>query len=231
MNVLKPHLRTTIETLLAAGTSQHEIARRTGVDRKTIRSYAGANSLGVATGAADTADIQNLPPRPPAPAASNARQPSAGSASACEPHRAWIETQLDLGRNAQSLYQDLVDRHGFTHRYNSVKRFVALRARPRDEWLALLAARGIPCAPLHTLGELDQHPHTAASDMILAYQHRDGRDLKGVAMPLRVDGQRPALRSVPPALGEHSRAILRELGFEDALIAQWLAQGIVVDGS
>ena len=106
-----------------------------------------------------------------------------------------------------------------------------LRQRPRDEWLALLAARGIPCAPLHTLGELDQHPHTAASDMILAYQHRDGRNLKGVAMPLRVDGQRPALRSVPPALGEHSRAILRELGFDDAMIAQWLAQGIVVDGS
>ena len=106
-----------------------------------------------------------------------------------------------------------------------------LRLRPRDEWLALLAARGIPCAPLHTLGELDQHPHTAASDMILAYRHRDGRNLKGVAMPLRVDGQRPALRSVPPALGEHSRAILRELGFDDAMIAQWLAQGIVVDGS
>ena len=51
MNVLKPHLRITIETLLQSGTSQHEIARRTGVDRKTIRRYAaGANSPGVATG-------------------------------------------------------------------------------------------------------------------------------------------------------------------------------------
>ena len=37
---------------------------------------------------------------------------------------------MQLGRNAQSIYQDLVERHGFEHRYNSVKRFVrTLRAR------------------------------------------------------------------------------------------------------
>ncbi len=37
MNVLKPNLRITIETLLLRGESQREIERRTGVDRKTIR--------------------------------------------------------------------------------------------------------------------------------------------------------------------------------------------------
>ena len=58
MNVLKAHLRITITTLLARGASQHEIAQRTGVDRKTIRRYAqaarsaGANAPMAATGAA-----------------------------------------------------------------------------------------------------------------------------------------------------------------------------------
>jgi transposase len=46
------------------------------------------------------------------------------AASACEPHRAWIEQQVTLGRNAVAIYQDLVERHDFAHRYNSVKRFV-----------------------------------------------------------------------------------------------------------
>ena len=34
-----------------------------------------------------------------------------------EPHRAFIEAQLRLGRNAMAIYQDLVDEHGFAGRY------------------------------------------------------------------------------------------------------------------
>jgi transposase len=46
------------------------------------------------------------------------------TASACEPHLDFIELSLGQGRNAKAIYQDLVDRHGFTGRYQSVKRFV-----------------------------------------------------------------------------------------------------------
>ncbi|HSR58947.1 MAG TPA: IS21 family transposase, partial [Candidatus Binataceae bacterium] len=122
MNVLKPHLRVTIRTLLERGASQREIERITGVDRKTIRRYEReANSPGMATGskpgkAGESCD-QSPPPRPPA------RSPNQVH-SACEEHREWIEQQVELGRNAQSIYQDLVERRGFAHRYNSVKRFV-----------------------------------------------------------------------------------------------------------
>jgi hypothetical protein len=49
VNNLKPHLRTTVETLLARGESQREIAKRTGVNRRTIRALA-AKCSGVATG-------------------------------------------------------------------------------------------------------------------------------------------------------------------------------------
>jgi transposase len=126
LNVLKSHLRITLQTLLQNGTSQREIGRITGVDRKTIRRYAKkANSPGVATGS-DGEAIENPPPRPPALAA-----PS----SACEPHRRWIEAQVQLGRNATSIYQDLVEHQGFEHRYNSVKRFVhTLRAREPERF-------------------------------------------------------------------------------------------------
>ena len=46
---MKPHIRIAIATLLGMGTSQHEIARVTGVDRKSIRRQQ-ANSPRVATG-------------------------------------------------------------------------------------------------------------------------------------------------------------------------------------
>ena len=117
MNVLKPHLQTTILTLLAAGRSQREIARITGVDRKTVRIWAlritGVDSIspGVATGSAPHIP----PPRPPAP--------TFISPSACEPHRTFITEQLHLRRNYTAIYQDLVDRFSFAASYNSVKRF------------------------------------------------------------------------------------------------------------
>lgn len=142
VNVLKAHLRIAIATLLERGTPQREIARRTGVDRKTIRRVARASkSPGVATGSG-ASEAQLPPPRPPAEAGSESGVSGPTQAlgwsstpSACEPHRAWIESQVKLGRNAMSIYQDLVESHGFTQRYNSVKRFVAhLRAREPERY-------------------------------------------------------------------------------------------------
>ena len=136
-----------METLLRKGRSQREIERQTGVDRKTIRRYGlglgegpGAKSPGVATGSegreSGSGAGQIPPPRPPARAPKQAR-------SACEEHRGWIEEQVQLGRNAQSIYQDLVESCGFTHRYNSVKRFVrTLKARDPQR-LVMLTACGI----------------------------------------------------------------------------------------
>jgi transposase len=144
VNVLKPHLRAAIQTLLDRGATQREIERMTGVDRKTIRRYQRQpNSPGVATGSGLQAE-QTPPPWPPAAAvAASASAAGALGASACEPHRVWIEAQVGLGRNAVSIYQDLVERHGFTHAYNSVKRFVAaLKAREPERFDVLEFAPG-----------------------------------------------------------------------------------------
>jgi hypothetical protein len=48
----------------------------------------------------------------------------APTASACEPYRELIAEALGRGRNAMAIWQDLVDDHGFTARYASVRRFV-----------------------------------------------------------------------------------------------------------
>jgi transposase len=135
LNVLKPHLRTTIQTLLDNGATQREIERFTGVDRKTIRRYQRvSNSPRVATGS-PALDGQIPSPRPPGSPGAVAGKDARAAPSACEPHRSWIEAQVGLGRNAVSIYQDLVETHGFTHAYNSVKRFVAtLRARAPERF-------------------------------------------------------------------------------------------------
>ncbi len=141
MNVLKKHLRITVETLLARGESQREIARRTGVNRRTIRALqakcstlatgSGSNCSGVATGSEPNCSTLATG-IPVAPAATRVAKVGA---SACAPHRAFIEAQVALGRNALAIYQDLVDLHGFASRYNSVKRFVrTIKAREPERF-------------------------------------------------------------------------------------------------
>ena len=137
MNVLKPEKRATMVTLLNNNISQREISCKVGIDRKTIRKYirrqsdilllaekdgSSPSEAVVATEQGDNR-IQNPPLRPPVISADAGHIPF-HARSACEPHRQWIEQQIRLGRNAMAIYQDLVERFNFGHKYNSVKRFV-----------------------------------------------------------------------------------------------------------
>ena len=94
--------------------------------------------------------------------------------------------------------------------------------RTRAEWLADLAASNIPSSPVHTLGELSEHPHTEGSGMIL----HDGA-FRTVATPLRADGERPALQRRPPALGEHTSSVLAKLGYGVDRIEALIADRII----
>ena len=96
-------MRITVQTLLKNGTSQREIERVTGVDRKTIRRYAReAKSPGVATGSEAAGSVKI--PHPGHRLWRSRRARCTGT---------WIEAQVQLGRNAMSIYQDLVELHGF----------------------------------------------------------------------------------------------------------------------
>jgi len=72
---------------------------------------------------------------------------------------------------------------------------------PTRHWLARLEAAGLPCAPVQDMHQMLAHPQTHALGLI---QRVPGSDMDCVALPLSFDGRRPAPRSRPPALGEHT---------------------------
>lgn len=180
MNVLQPNKKAAIITLLTNGISQREIGRKVRVDRKTIRKYArmvesnkaigedNSKSPKVATDSGESVD-QNPPPRPPVQEATVSASESsddeysmlAHARSACEPHRLWIEEQVHLGRNAVSIYQDLVERFAFEHKYNSVKRFCrGLRRRDPVQYDRLEFPPGEEAQVDYGLGALTRKPGT-----------------------------------------------------------------------
>jgi len=102
-----------------------------------------------------------------------------------------------------------------------------LRERTRDDWIAALSGAGIPCSPLHTLGELATHPHSQASGMIRRLHDPAIGDWQTVSQPLRFDGQRATPHRPPPSHGADARAVLAAAGLTDEDIAALIAGGVV----
>jgi crotonobetainyl-CoA:carnitine CoA-transferase CaiB-like acyl-CoA transferase len=81
--------------------------------------------------------------------------------------------------------------------------------RAKGEWIDLLEAAGVPCAPINTLPEAVAHEQAGALGMI---QPVPGDDFSLVALPLSFDGARPSIRRAPPAVGQHDADLRRTPG-------------------
>lgn len=101
-----------------------------------------------------------------------------------------------------------------------------LATRSRDEWISLLREAGIPCAPVHSVGEFVADAHLQASGMVFDYGD-SAAPLRGVAQPLRFDGCRPGAARVAPAFGAHTVQVLAEAGYGEPEIESLLASKVV----
>lgn len=101
-----------------------------------------------------------------------------------------------------------------------------LAARTRGEWLPALEQAGIPCSPIHTLVEVDAHPHTRESGMVFDYPETgtDAGPLKGVAQPVRFDGMRLTTSKRPPSLNQDWASVLADAGYSDPEVRDLLQQ-------
>lgn len=99
------------------------------------------------------------------------------------------------------------------------------------ELAAIFEAHQLPFAPISKPEQLFDDPHLNATgglaEVVLSDGERAGQTARTTLMPLRMDGQRLPVRSHPPKVGEHTQALLQELGYDDATVAALLeAQAI-----
>lgn len=92
------------------------------------------------------------------------------------------------------------------------------------EWLELMRAAGIPCAPVNTIPQALADEHALARDMILCTEHPDFGTVGQVASPVKVGSARATPRRAPER-GQHTEQVLRELlGYSDQRIAALRSQ-------
>jgi len=84
-----------------------------------------------------------------------------------------------------------------------------MSTRTSSEWIALLEDAGIPCAPVQSIAAMLAHPQTVALGLL---QDVPDSLMKFVGLPVSFDGVRPALRSRPPVVGEHTDEFLKSPG-------------------
>ncbi len=95
-----------------------------------------------------------------------------------------------------------------------------MSSRTAREWATLLRTAGVPSAPVQDVGQLASDPQIAAVGLLQQLSHPAG-DVTVVGSPLRLDGERPRVRSAPPTLGQHTADVLAALGLSDAQIEEF----------
>ena len=96
--------------------------------------------------------------------------------------------------------------------------------RGTAEWIGVLGGH-VPCAPVHDIAQALDSAFFRNRDGVQAVPHPTRPDLKLVASPFRLD--EPLPNRPGPQLGEHTTAVLAELGYEADEIASLHDTGVV----
>lgn len=97
----------------------------------------------------------------------------------------------------------------------------ALGLRDAREWVPVLAAAGVPCAPVQDLVAVQDDPQLVATGLLQEVEHPAGA-VRVVGSPYRLDERRPRVRRAPPLLGQHTDEVLAALGLDPTLIREVL---------
>lgn len=114
------------------------------------------------------------------------------------------------------------------HRARLNKELAAVTAtRASDEWVRLLNEAGVPCGPIYSIDQVFADEQVQHLGIAQSVPHPVLGDIRVVGQPVHLSRTPSELRTAAPEKGEHTNAILRELGYGDDAIADLRRRQIV----
>ena len=96
-----------------------------------------------------------------------------------------------------------------------------------EQWIERLNAAGVPCGRVMNLAEVFADPQVLAQEMVLEIEHPGHGPVRMTGFPVKLSATPAQLRRPAPELGEHTDAVLRELGYAPEQITSLQAAGII----
>jgi formyl-CoA transferase/CoA:oxalate CoA-transferase len=130
----------------------------------------------------------------------------------------------DLGSDERYATNEGRVRHFETLRPALVDRFTSLA---RAELIDRLLAAGVPCGSVRSIPEVMQDPQLEAREMIVSLAHATAGTIRVLGIPPKLSETPGSVRTAPPRLGEHTEAVLSELGLPKEKIAELRRENVI----
>jgi len=95
-----------------------------------------------------------------------------------------------------------------------------IRTRTTAEWIERLVPKGVWAAAVNDYAATFADPAVQAADAVEEIRHPIAGPVKLLRFPLEFSSGRAGVRRLPPACGEHTDEILKQLGYDSAAIAR-----------
>ena len=88
-----------------------------------------------------------------------------------------------------------------------------IRTRPSADWIERLNAAGVPCGPIYRMNEVFADPQVQHLHVTRTVPHKVLGSVEVIGQAVELSRTPWSVRSATPELGEHTEAILGELGY------------------
>lgn len=99
--------------------------------------------------------------------------------------------------------------------------------RDTDDWVRLLNEAGVPAGPILDIAQMQQDPQALSREMVTEVDHPIAGTVKTLGAPVKFHGTPGGVKRAAPLLGQHSREVLIEAGFDTSAIQQLIDDGVV----